>query len=74
MKRTIVQEGKKTESGETPSSGAVTPTTQEVDNELSEKPQTVEEERRMSANDIEKRSHESEDGTVDGKHEKADAP
>ena len=72
MKRTIVQDGKKTEDGETPS-GAITPATQEVDNELSEKPQTVQEERRTTASDLEKGSRESEDGIVDIKHEKADA-
>ena len=72
MKRTTVQDGKKTEDGETPS-GAITPSTQEVDNELSEKPQTVEEERRTTASDLEKGSRESEDGTLDTKHEKADA-
>jgi len=71
MKRTIVQEGKRTEDGETPS-GAITPATQEVDNEQSEKPKTVEEERRTTASDLEKGSHESEGRTVDGKHEKAD--
>jgi len=72
MKRTIVQEGKRTEDGETPP-GAVTPATQEVDNEQSEKPRTVEEERRTTASDIEKGSHGSEDEAVDVKHEKADA-
>ena len=72
MKRTIVQDGKKTEDGETPS-GAITPVTQEADNELSEKPQTVKEERRATASDLEKGSRESEDWTVDMKNEKADA-
>ena len=72
MKRIIVQEGKRTEDGETPS-GAITPATREVDNELSEKPQTVEEERRTTASDLEKGSHGDEDRTVDVKHEKADA-
>ena len=68
MKRTIVQEGKKTTDGETPS-GAITPTTQEGDGEP---PQTVEEERRMTLSDIEKGSNESEDRTVDVRHEKPD--
>ena len=72
MKRTIVQEGKRTEDGETPSR-AITPATQEVDNELSDNPQTVEQERRTIASDLEKGSNESEDGPVDVKHEKVDA-
>ena len=66
MKRTIVQDGKKTKDSQAPS-GAITPTTQKVDNELSEKLQTVEEERRITASDFEKGSRESEDGTVDVK-------
>ena len=67
MKRTIVQEGKKTVDGDTPP-GAATPTTQEGDGDFSEKPQTVEVERRTTASDIEKGSNESEDRTVDVKH------
>ena len=60
MMRTIVQDGKKTKDRQAPS-GAITPTTQKVDNELSEKLQTVEEERRITASDFEKGSRESED-------------
>lgn len=65
MKRTIVQEGRKTSEGETPS-GAITPVTREA-SPPSEKPRTIEEERKASASDIEKGF--SEDGTVDANHD-----
>jgi len=68
MKRTIVQEGKKSSDGET-SSGAVTPTTQVTSVAQSEDPQPIEEKRR-SANDIEKGLNESRGGSVDLKDEK----
>jgi len=70
MKRIVVQEGRRTSEGETPS-GAVTPATQEADDAATEKPRTVEEEHRTAAGDLEKGSNESEDGTVE--HEKAGA-
>lgn len=69
MKRTIVKEGRRTSAGEI-SSGAVTPTIQEVGSESSDKPQTIEEERRRSEIDPEKGTNGSEDGTVDVKDEK----
>ena len=71
MKRTIVQEGRKTktEDGETPS-GGVTPVAQEP----LEKLQTIGEERRTSAGDLEKGLNGSEDETVgDAKGEKDEA-
>lgn len=71
MKRTIVKEGRGTSDGETPS-GAVTPVTQEADSKRSDNPQTVEEERRRSASDLEKGLNESEDETVDIKEEAGD--
>jgi hypothetical protein len=70
LKRTIVQEGRKTSDGETPS-GAFTPVTREASGQPSEDPQTVEEEkRRISASDLEKGLNEGEDATVDAKDEK----
>jgi len=68
IKRTIVQEGRKTSEGETPS-GAATSATQEADDAAAEKPRTVEEERRTAASDLERGSNTSEDATVG--HEKA---
>ena len=71
MKRTIVKEGRRTSDGGTPS-GAITPVSEEADSKVSENPQTVEEERRRSASDIEKGLNESEDGTMDVKDEIGD--
>ena len=64
MKRTIVQEGRRTGDGETPSCAAM-PVTQEASGHPSENPQTVEEKRRIS--DPEKGFYESKRGIVDGK-------
>ena len=66
MKRTIVQEGRKTGEGETPS-GVATPITQVASTQASEQP--VEEKRRIQ--DPERGLDESEGGTqVDVKDEK----
>jgi hypothetical protein len=67
MKRTIVQEGRRTGDGETPS-GAATPVTQEASGQPSENPQTIEGERRIS--DPEKGFHESKCGILGVKDRK----
>lgn len=75
MKRTIVQEGRKTSDGETPS-GAVSLVTQEASSEPSGGQETVEEKRRTPVSDVEKGLNKSEEGTLDVKEghvEKADS-
>lgn len=69
IKRIIVKEGRRISDGGTPS-GTATPVTQEASSGSPEKPQTIEEERRGSASDLEKGLNESEDGTKDGKDER----
>ena len=69
MKRTVVKEGRKNSEAGTPPD-AVTPTTQVAGSDPSDTPQTIEEERKRSANDLEKGLNGSEDGSADVKDEK----